>query len=415
MIPAILALLSQSAQDPPIWRPIQLVKTIIGTPTGRNGYEEYLMAAEAMHNPKFEDAYRNLTSSGPGQDTWLASRVAVAAQSGSARQLVLEGNRKEVFDPRSFTQDTLFPDLVYLKMVARYLPIQATVEFSQGQNKRGAETLLGGLVFSGKLSGTGVLLSFLVSMATNSIILAGYSENLERIPLSSWDSVVNYCNEALSLNPLKRSILLELDGVPGNVDYVFINPREWGGVFGDLDDQTADMVDRIKSLSATQRQAVKARVLERVAAYRRVFIQAMDQDESKWVLSTSALENVAQREEPDPLVQWILDSSLAVYSQAYPSELKRRAQLRILRLHGLIQSHRWRTGVLPGSLKDLDNDPACADPLSGSWFCYEPTEDGYQLYSKGGSGMTRVDLGFKRPVSSDSGDEPSPPARPQAR
>lgn len=406
MIALSLLLALHQNQEQPLFKPIDLFRQIIGVRTGRNGYEEYLLAAEALHNAKFEDAYRVMLKVSLGSDNWLSSREALTRESGATRQLITEGNAKSVQDPRIPSLDTLYPDLSYLKMVARYLPVQATVEFSQGQNQRAGDTLLAGLVYADKLSRTGVLITYLVAQANVSLTLLGYQDNLERLSLSSWASVIKHCDFALSNSRIVDVVSRELEFTESALDVYLNKPERITEGFELATDET-DIAGQIKRLSVPQRLQVKAKFVDHLTSYKRGLAELVTEEEGTWGAREAALQRTIDLEQ-DSILSHLLAYTLPSFVGVIQAELKYRAQMRLLRLHGLIQTHRWTTGQLPTTLDQLGRESACQDPLSGGKFVYELSPDGYNLYSPGGSGLPRIDLVFRRP-SSTTDDEPKPP------
>jgi hypothetical protein len=87
-------------------------------------------------------------------------------------------------------------------------------------------------------------------------------------------------------------------------------------------------------------------------------------------------------------------------------ELKRRAQLRILRLHARVIAYRFRNHRLPSALADAAPASEAFDTLSGEPFVYvRNAAGGYRIYSKGRSETGTIELHFEDKSA-------GPPAKP---
>jgi hypothetical protein len=126
--------------------------------------------------------------------------------------------------------------------------------------------------------------------------------------------------------------------------------------------------------------------------------------ERTWSASLPSLSQFASTEK-DPTVRMLLDIGLPVFSQVFQTALRSNTQLRLLRVHALIQSFRWNTGRLPVSLDELSEKQACLDPLVDAPFTYSVDGTDYVLFSKGVTGVGRIDLVYVRSKALDNGPD----------
>src|ERR1044072_3412317 len=206
---ATIAALSAPAQQESVY------SKVVKKPDIRNGYEDYLRAADALDHQAVSigwngsgDRYKEMLARKAAAskatrdeyDTWtdederslagakefdgldvLTARKKLAGRYGAAIDLVKVGNTKRVWDPREKIDTlTLFPELSAFRSVARLITADAYVKFSDGNSSVAVNNLLEGLTFSQRIGGTTVI-SELVSTACRAIVLASFEEHLGRL------------------------------------------------------------------------------------------------------------------------------------------------------------------------------------------------------------------------------------------
>jgi hypothetical protein len=318
--------------------------------------------------------------------------VGVAAR---AIDLVEQGNRKRVWDPRpNLDVNTTFPEFQEFKKLARILNAAAYVAFADGNGTLGSQYLLDGLVFSEKMS-TDTLVSSLVSVSCRSIILSGFDRHLDRIGVSDWDRVEDFCTGHFKQGSEVSEILKREMSIQDNITF----PSTV------LEDQLSSngfnlAAEAAKKLSDSQK-ADLVRQMKQVNE--KVIADAMDRfsgDEGSWVRTPKTPDEVPDKADPTPdeLVQMLGTAASSGYAQLGFAYGRTRAQLRLLRLHALIQSYRWKTGHLPGGLRDVADAKDLTDPFSGKGFRYVVLDTNrYNLFSEGQPGMGTVGLVYHKP------------------
>jgi len=386
-----------------------LLKSVVGYPTGKNGYEEYLAAGDYASTPAFTIGLKSTLDNGAGKPLWLTSRKAFTAQFSQIQSLLSEGNAKPVFDPRtSSTFETLYPEYFHLKSVSKYVPLAAISQFSEGHNIEAAKTLLDGLVFADKLAGTGSVLAYLVGNACRVNPLAGFSMNLERIPLQSWKPVIAVCDKKLASSTFLDTIEADVNHLDAELTTGLRDPKVLYGMF--IDAQNKDEIkSQVDKLTAAGRDQVAEHCHAALARFLQQCKALAKAPEGTWYANLGAMSTM-QAQDSDPLARALLTASQPVYSQVFLVELKVRAQTRLLRLHGLIQTYRMTRGKLPDTLDDLENKEACWDPLLSAPYSYIRKNEDYELFTGGVPGLGRIDLViYRKPQPGVTGDDPVNP------
>lgn len=189
-------------------------RQIVAQPDPRNGYEDYLKAADLARDPSLTtllnwnpgqyqqlvDAKKDMVANPqPGyewdsdmerelrvaeqlrNENWLSIRQKIANYSQGMMELVRAGNGKQVWDPRkSVDPATVFPEYTGFKTIAKVIGASAYAKFAAGDSRGGTQMLLDGYTFSIKMSNS-TLIGELVSAASRAIILASFEEELGRM------------------------------------------------------------------------------------------------------------------------------------------------------------------------------------------------------------------------------------------
>ena len=195
-----------------------LIEQIVGQPTGQNGYEEYLRAAEMLKNSQLWIYEQRTYGQTLPEDLSPADRDLVAHLKNKAYidikheeverfkgaiELVREGNQKPVADPRGLIKpETLLPEFSYFRNLARLFAWESYLKFSDGDGHGGTKSLLDGMRFSYKLA-NGTLIAALVGIACNGIELGAFEDRLSSLSIDDCHQIQETVAEILSgPNPL---------------------------------------------------------------------------------------------------------------------------------------------------------------------------------------------------------------------
>src|SRR5579871_1700504 len=167
------------------------------TPTGQNGYEEFVLAADlAVASPAWQKYEQ--TPDAQGGPT-LASKRSVLADATVQRLLATlrVGLRKRIQAPQEKAEcGTLYPELGIFRSVGRLLSVEMDVRFADGQTSRAIDCLNDGLNF-GRDVQIGTLLSGVVGLYIENTILYTFSHHLDQLTLADCDKLIHIANHHL--------------------------------------------------------------------------------------------------------------------------------------------------------------------------------------------------------------------------
>lgn len=420
-------------------------KRVNPNPTGANGYEEYLYAADIVDSQAYKDfeewdAYRQAARKGtpwtrvdenekpvpppraPGrlsvESTNLEVKKAKVKAFNRIFDLVQAGNTKEVHDPHiEWDLETLFPQYAGFKGVAKFLTMGAYVSFAEGRTSEGTERLLTALTFAMKFA-DGPLICELVSIACQAIALAEFEVHLRSLSELDCQRVIRFMRATLKQpSNAVRTFKSERQGIEASMVKALSTPASVTTFFGqDADDAFTKVLGSMSTNELTQ---VRERVTQAIETHFAKLIDVASGPESGWVKPISG----PSAPDPNSVEKWtpeLVGDSLAaalmpVFGQAMQAEAKNRTQLRLLLLHALVLEYRWQEGALPTKLSDAVAGSEIIDPISGKEFKYElQGRNGYRLYSEGFSEIGEIELRYRKaPGGPDStlredGDNPPP-------
>jgi len=415
-----------------------LFRQVVPHPTGQNGYEEYVRAAELLKSSgtsdlldwrpeelagvkaerseaagylasaktdveraEWKDTVADLDSKirslTPLQGKTLLEVRRIMAERGQKAYLTLEaGNRKPSFSPRSsISLETLYPELAHFKSLAKFIAFKAYAEVADGNGSAAARTLAEGFTFQSRF-GTETLIARLVSMACGSILNAALDDLFHALP-------------ERGMSGLQKAISLGLPTVPAissamESESRFINlylgdldkdPKNFGLLMGDPEGDASVLYEAKKkefeALSPASRQKLFRAVIDDSATKVREVQRVLSQPEAQWF-------DIADLNGDDSLRGFLINCVSPVFSSAYETEARARTQSRLGMLACDIWAYRWRHGKLPETLADATGKDAVKDPLSGQDFEYAPLLGGtFRLVSKGNKRTGEIALRYKRP------------------
>lgn len=394
-------------------------------PTGRNGYEEYVRAAEIISDHSFNfylmwTPQTSVDDIDPTDKTGvqlykhfsnmkvLGVRKELLQKYGLALDLVRQGNMKPVTDPRPVVKpDTVFPELTYFKRIAQLFTAEAYVKFAEGHPSAGTQSLLDGLAFANNISG-GSIISSLVGVAMTAIILAACEDRLPAMALDDAKKIQDAAEHILK-GPLTIAMSFDVERRSQEVtaDWLFTRPNDdiVNMIAASEKDAASGnaLVKRIKAATPTDRARWRDKSIAVVEGFYADLQQQLRQPESNWGGLGDQLR-LWQSQESDAVVRQLVDLLFPVMDQVIVAITKERTQLRLLALHGKVLEYRWENGRLPKNLSEAAEAGDLGDPLSGEQFVYEPRGSTYRLYSKGSKHTGEIELRYRSRVSTGSDD-----------
>jgi hypothetical protein len=402
----------------------RLSARVLPAVTGRNGYEEFVQAAELIQGPAFA-LYVNTTPEFPvpgnnpntlptppelvalserlGKMNLLEIRREAVKRYGTALDLVRRGNRKEVFDPRTeIGPSTLFPELPEFRRLTRLFTLDSYVKFADGNPAAGTQALLDGLEFSYNVS-SGSIIASLVGAASSAIVLAAIEDRLPMFSLADCRRAKQLAQAALTApRQMVKAFDVDRRSTIGVLDQLFAEPEQIYPLLGAEGPESVERAKRtvvtLKTASPADRERWRRQAQESLDRHYQTVVALLKQPESQWFGPESDPRTSVPRG-ADAVVGDLVQSLVPVTNQILVTEAKQRTQFRLLALHSSILEFRWKNGRLPKELREAVSDQEAFDPLSGVRFVYERRGDGYRLLSRGIPATGEIELRYRRAVT----------------
>jgi hypothetical protein len=377
-------------------RPKTPYETLFPNPTGKNGFEDYVLAAMAAR-----DAMKNI------YDRQWASEYErtreIASRGERAFALMREGNKKPVSDPRTkLDMDTLFPELAIFKELCKLAQADMYVRFANGDTAGATTTFIETATFVERSVPLPSLIACLVFIAQDAILLASFEQFAHRLALSDINRLEAYARGRIQHTlPFDKAMDTELT----LMEEFLKTPPDDLSVFGDDDDDEAFAA--YGKLSPEERRAL----MEKALAINRRNVERL-------VATYRGPESTWKLFEPEKTGNAMLDSLVSAITigdmagQLFSAVAKQRTQWRLLLLHCLIEKYRILHAKLPQSLADLQRNDDIADPLTDDLFVYKPVSvRDFELYSKGTELTGPIAIRYRRQQTAEGvAADPPPPA-----
>jgi hypothetical protein len=409
-----------------------LLTRIVGVPTGKNGYEDYLKAGDMAGShlwPMYEQwiAYKMSTFGAANNDpdsdptlpplppgvtpemSDLAIRRAANDHVGGAFEVISIGNQKQVYDPRQdLSASTLFPEMAPFKMLAKIGANKAYVEFSEGRTTQAVNDLLEGIKFSKGIFGS-ILISSLVSIAIQSIMLAEFQRHLGQLSLSDVQHIDKACQQLIDTPyPIKEMLAREYSLTYNSIDDLLKDPSELLS-----EDENKAFGATIKGLGGVEQQQLKSMLTQALKSRYEDAASKLTGPESTWPVNDASTD--AQTPLDDKSVSnlaLVLANQLQgknMQHQYIKAMAKARIQLRLLQLHAKVIAYHWQNAIWPAKLEDCADLKVATDPFSGALFHYEQKDGAYKLYSTGITGLGQIELKYRNIAAQENsgGDHPN--------
>jgi len=328
-------------------KPGSVFKALIKQPTGKNGYEELILAAEVLKTSKlFEKATL-------GSPTLSDKRLVLSDKPVvRALGLIRQGLAKPVVSTRESLPPTeIAPELNLLRGLARLLAMQQYVQLAEGRTAEAIGTARVGMRL-GQVIQQDSLLGGLVGIAVGATCVRSLAKHLDQLSVRDCDLLRDVCLEWLAYpDPLPAVLEAERKVVHNGIGELRKEHPEdaTNGLFADTPKVANEFFDRLIAESRKQPWERGGVSVEQASEF------------AKALLSPIAT---------------VMVSSLNAYT-------REEANIRQLALHALILRYRWDTDKLPTSLAELNPGDLAIDPYTGKSLIFEPQGRSYRLYSAG--------------------------------
>ena len=373
--------LPAAAQTPPTKK--GAFDTVIKQPTGRNGYEELVLAGDVLQNSK---AWRELEEN-PDATLSMKRLVLGDRQVAQALRLLHAGLQKPVGSPREKTTfETLLPELQEFRALARLLAVQQYVFFADGKTSDALANAQLGLRL-GQVVQTDTLISGLVGISIEAVCIAPVGAHLDELSAHDTELLYRICLEWLQ-QPSSEIRLLE-----GERQAVFNSLEDLRGKGGDrlvnsLGIDPAPKPDDSDQVRKGRQVAAELRSLNPAA------VDQLYSDAVKYLnryyekLFEELRRPVTQRTYPKidddgSLASRLADQLIPAMTGVGNAYAKDQAKVRVLACHAAVLRYRWEHNRVPKSLDELNLGELALDPFTRMPLEYQPLGHRYRLVSVG--------------------------------
>ena len=373
-----LAVLSGGTQVPPRTQdgPFDTLQKVIPNPTGKNGYEEFVVASAMIrYSTEITDAVEQ------NRVTLKEKRQGVA-MNRKALELFRAGLKKPILPPREKVGfDTVFPELGHFRDLARLLRWEQEVYLADGRVSQAISSWRDGMMFSRRIQMT-VLIAGLVGVACENINMVAVPHHLEQLSYSDCRQLQQAVTELLALpDPLPALLNAEFQTMDQMLsDLAKKRNLKLDDLVGELDEQQPGAPDPLEVFRRDPGFLIQSIPKVREILQRRHAELLSDARKPAWE-RTPPEDDTSQNSDPVERLAAVFSPSLARVTDRYTVT---QVRLRLLGTHAAVLSYRWWNDHPPASLEMLKLGDMAVDPFSGKPFKYVPSEFSYQLHSVGG-------------------------------
>jgi hypothetical protein len=383
-----------------------LLREIVPDPTGNNGYEEYLAAADIVRTPDFARAEDGTAWVQDGESgdakAYLKAAKDETSSFAQAVTLVRQGNTKGVTDPRP-AWVAFYPEARPLKLVARLMTREADVEFGDGKVDLGVQTLLDGLQFSWNMR-VGPLPMDYAGKSCEAVVLSDACEHLAEINADQAARLLKAVQVRLSApRPILETITKSGEEGDAYIQNFLAHPDQVSGdADGDGDRKTDSRILKIQGLSQDEKRDLYSLCIDKLNTELKLRLTVLRKADSQWGLT--AKSSPAATDGMERLAAFVVEHYPALQRDVLAAEARHEIQLRLFALGLQIAQFKSKEGRLPTSLEEVKAGPDALDPTTGKQFVYAVDANGnYTLVSEGFAPYGQIWAGLDVPdVNEDS-------------
>jgi hypothetical protein len=366
------------ADNPPAApaKPRSVFQQVIPQPTGRNGYEELVLAAEAFRASRYYEKAQEA-------DTTLEFKREVLADRQVMRAFALlrQGLQKTVVSPRdSISIKTLLPEYSLFRSLARLLALQQYVYLADGRVAEALGNARMGLSF-GRAVQTETLISGLVGLAISAVCIRPLADHLDQLSARDCESLYKICLEWLAQpDPQQRVMASEARLSINALAEIRDGIKKQGAAaaakdLGFQDDEEAeDLAQRFPKTP----EEIDAQFARATKLLQEHLARALE-ELKKPAWERADVELPADTDLAGTLARMIIPS----YNRADQAYVRDAARMRMLACHCLIHRYKWEHNRLPSDLASVRPGDLAIDPFTGQPLQYTVRGSRYSLTSAG--------------------------------
>ena len=365
---------AQDPSDPP--QPPRF-NQLFPQPTGQNGYEDWIRAADLMQNNA------RLGSLFDPDVTLTAKRRLLAEPAVSnALHLIHAGLAKPIQPPQSAGDDLdiLMPQYFALRNLARVVNGEIYVQFADGRVDAAIDTLDDGLRFGARMQ-TDTLASGFVGLDTQTIVLNSFSQRLDQLSQYQCQRVLHLVQDIMTRpSPVPALLRAEQQWMGRRLDAFAADPKGRENLINQFGSE--ENMDTNTRLVVTHLRANPADATVLVA-------QATARSEACYsaFIADLALPRKQRKPLPSPsgtaLDVRLFNIMMPNLQDADERYSDMDARIRLLGVHAAIRAYRWEHNRLPDTLAVLRLGDLALDPHTGDALRYQNNGATYDLFSRG--------------------------------
>ncbi|MEP0765687.1 MAG: hypothetical protein HRF45_03990 [Fimbriimonadia bacterium] len=379
-----LLLLGTAVQGEPVERrePGWLLNQVFPNPTGENGIEDFLVAAETLGANRGYQRLQQLDAE--KRVTLQDKRRAIASCKAVLTRVRVGLARKNFLLRENVDWNTPLIELGHYRQLARLLYTEQEVHFADGRERQAIGSFQDGYRL-GQVIEQKLLLAGLVGKACRALSVSPLARRLDQLDYEECKYLRKVCEELLEhqsdlADIITGEIVIAQDFLARarEDDFVDLLQAAAPTLEDDADDPERDaLYERM-----TKHPELFEQDARRVGTVLREFHRQLLAELEKpfWERSLPEPEQI----DDSSWASAILEALIPSWSIAFEQFCAEHARLQLLAVHAAILEYRWMYGSTPEDLSRLNLGDLVTDPFTGKPLIYKRLDDyRYKLYSAG--------------------------------
>jgi hypothetical protein len=352
-------------------------------PTGNNGWEEYVMAADVMRHSDANRAVNRFSMAERKWDDSIEGARETVRKYRKACDLIRIGNKKPLVYPWKDDEHGMPNDpaaMTSYSNVVKLLGDEVRVRFADGNAQAAAESIVAGVEFARRYA-QGSFIEALKGSAWHAMSLAKLKLHLHSLDLSGLGKVREAFEKcAEEQPPLVRSLFAGFERDRAEAKRIFDDLEE--------DSEFWEVPDEAFAIKPEQRAKYLLEIDREILSLQKKLKTMFAQEERFW--RDPVLEH------PDPVVAYAISQTL--YANIPLIAVRNRTQMRLAALHCRVMEFKRRHNRFPRELAELGRPSVWYDPATGGPFFYSRlSEQSFTLYSTGTEETGKIGLSWRPP------------------
>ena len=343
-------------------------------PSGKNGYEEWVMASMLIKRP--EGAQSIFNDSAPKLSD--IRRLLQMPEIRQAKVLFLAGLNKRISLPRSpqeLDENTRFPELALFRNYARLHQQEIYIALAEGRNHDAIEAFRQGLQFGHQIQ-MQTLIAGLVGIAIDAMMLRRFDGELDTFATRDCEALQKLVEDWLLLDsPVTVVMDSERQWMRRTVQKVKNNPNS-----------LLDTVDTVNALDPTPEDIqVQRDIQKNVGRIGELMSEAGALIEGYFQEVAQNLKLPPYKRKTTPMIPKttlagrVADLFLPTMDRVAYRYDRERANMQMLGVRAALRRYHWEHTRYPARLSELRLGELAIDPFTGKPFTYRLEGDTYTL------------------------------------